>query len=227
MPFNDSLHSKKTFLSITNSNTGLSAARFNDADMGLVPQTNTFFSFVNLLRPYNKLPGFKHNAVMICSHICRWGGCGRACVTSKGSQSTAVGTAAPSAGHHRKWQPADVGTSRSAAWAPPAHSGLAQQLRLELRQSNPEQAPLCASVYLGWAELLSKQPDDEFHQAHVIFITQWLKVGTGDDNDLLGMSIQPDGEFMKGLLHTHKHTVPKQPYIVVLSFSVAGNYNNS
>lgn len=40
MPFNDSLHSKKTFLTITNSNTPLSAGRFNDADMGLVPQTN-------------------------------------------------------------------------------------------------------------------------------------------------------------------------------------------
>lgn len=40
MPFNDSLHSEKTFLAVTNSNTLLSAAHFNDADMGLVPQSN-------------------------------------------------------------------------------------------------------------------------------------------------------------------------------------------
>lgn len=147
------------------------------------------------------------NGYWYCLCFCRCGLCGRACVTSMGSQSTAAGTAAPSAGHHRKRQPADLWTSRSAAWAPPVHSNLHQQLCLELRQPNPEvyeQSPL--SGYLRWAEFLSKQPDDELHQAHVVFITQRVKVGTGDDNDLLGMSIQPDGEFLEGLLHTYTHT---------------------
>ena len=36
----------------------------------------------------------------------------------------------------------------------------------------------------------------------MVFITQRLKMRTGDDDDLLGMSIQPDGELLQGLLHT-------------------------
>lgn len=172
-----------------------------------------------------------------CLYFCRCGHCGRACVTSMGSRSTAVGTAAPSAGHHRKRQPADLWTSRSAAWAPPAHSNLHQQLCLESRQPNTEayeQSSLCESVYLRWAEFLSKQPDDELHQAHVIFITQRVKVGTGDDNDLLGMSIQPDGEFLQGLLHTNTHIIisillqPKTSHMLMcLMFSVSENGKTS